>query len=560
MKTKKHYIFLLLTFINLTIFSQTMNWQFLKNAGGTSNDYCNDMCNDKNGNTIIVGESTSSTVTFDNITYNNPSGSYPISAIIAKYDSTGNLMWSKNYQGSYGAYKAVNSVAVDSVGNILVIGSFGGDSLKIDNTTLINNSAHADFFVAKFDPSGNLFWAKNFGGWSYDYGTSIAIDINNDVLITGYFYADTLKMDSITLLNPNTGCFGDVFVAKINSITGNTIWANRAGGYGKDISNCINSDKFGNIYIAGESQISTPMNFGNINLSTAGFSGMFMAKYDNNGQILWAKKAGGTFKDAFYDLVIDNNGNIYATGRYVGNASFDTIILPYIGWDDAFVCKYNTSGNVIWAKAITSSQNDIATKICHNDNNGNIYVSGFTENPFLVYGSDTINTQHGIFVLKLNAQGDTLYFDLGISSGYARSSVVSIDKQNNLHLAGSYTSKSLTFAQNSILNFDPLVSNYTTDIFTTKNNLNGYVTAIKSMEILDTEYDIYPNPSNDYFSISRLKGKSTISIIDVNGNYILEEKVNISSKIDIQNIKPGMYFIKIEAGASIFYKKLIIAR
>lgn len=533
-----------------------MNWQFLKNAGGTGNDYCNDMCNDKNGNTIIVGESTSSTVNYGSITYTN-TGSYPTSIIIAKYDPTGNVIWAKNYQGN-NSYVAANSVAVDSIGNILVTGSFGGNFLTIDNTTLTNNNGYPDIFIAKYDPSGNLLWAKSYGGWFYEYGTSIAVDINNDVLVTGYFYADTLKLDNITLLNPNMGCFGDVFVAKLNSTTGNTMWANRAGGYGKDIANCIATDKFGNIYVAGETQVSTPMNFGSINLSASGFSGMFIAKYNNNGQILWAKKAGGTFKDAFYDLVTDNNGDIYATGRYNGNAIFDTIILPYMGWDDSFVCKYDTNGNVVWAKSIMTSQNDLATKICHDHNNGTTYVSGFTENPFLIYGTDTIDTQHGIFVLKLNAQGDTLYFDIGISSGYARSSVISIDDQNNLHLSGNYTSKSMAFAQNSILNTDQVVSNYTTDIFIAKNNINGYVTATNSLISIYSEYNIYPNPSYNYFSISGLKSKSNISIIDVSGNFVLEQKVNINSSINIESFTPGIYTVKIEDGVNAFYRKLII--
>ena len=562
MKTKKYYLFLLFTFTNLTIFSQTANWQFLKNAGGTKSEYCNDMCSDKNGNTIIVGESTSPTMSFGATTFTNPASSYPTSAIIAKYDSAGNIIWAKNYPGM-NAYVAVNSVAVDSSNNILVIGSFGGNSLIIENTTLVNNTAQPDVFVAKFDPSGNLFWAKNYGGWSYDFGTSVAVDINNDILITGYFYADTLKMDNITLLNPNMGCFGDVFVAKLNSSTGNTIWANRAGGYGKDIPNCIKTDRFGNVYSAGETQVSTPMNFGSFNLTNASFSGMFIAKYDNNGQILWAKKAGGSFKDAFKDLTIDDvSGNIYAVGKHVGASPFDNIILPSVGYmENAFVAKYDSMGNVIWAKAILSAQDGFAMKVCHSSN-GNIFVSGTTQDLSLMYDSiTTVNTPNGLFLLNIDSQGNMLSSNNSITSGNVRqSALVSIDSQDNLFISGNYISKYLSLSPYSISNHDTNPSSNTFDIYFAKGSVNPLTTSVKQKEFNPTDIILYPNPANKYFSISNIKGYLNISVIDVNGNYILDKKVSANSEINIENIKPGMYSVKIEDGASILYKKLIIAR
>ena len=264
--------FYILLFLSFAANAQLINWQFAKHIGGSGSDGCAKICNDKNGNTIFAGNSSSSSVTIDNLSFYNPAPSYPSSIILAKYDSTGNVMWAKNYPGSSGGYKAVNSVALDSADNILITGTFSGGSLVIDTITLLSKG-YSDIFTAKFDPSGNVLWARNFGGWFYNYGMSITADVHNDVLLAGYFYSDTLKMDTITILNPNMGCFGDVIVAKLNSATGNVIWAKRAGGYGKDIANCIKTDKWGNVYVADESQVSTPMNFDSINVSAAGVVG-----------------------------------------------------------------------------------------------------------------------------------------------------------------------------------------------------------------------------------------------------------------------------------------------
>ena len=246
----------------------------------------------------------------------------------------------------------------------------------------------------------------------------------------------------------------------------------------------------------------------------------------------------------------------------MGASPFDNIILPSVGYmENAFVAKYDSMGNVIWAKAILSAQDGFAMKVCHSSN-GNIFVSGTTQDLSLMYDSiTTVNTPNGLFLLNIDSQGNMLSSNNSITSGNVRqSALVSIDSQDNLFISGNYISKYLSLSPYSISNHDTNPSSNTFDIYFAKGSVNPLTTSVKQKEFNPTDIILYPNPTNKYFSISNIKSHVIISIIDVNGNFIMEKKINANSEINIENIIPGMYSIKIEDGASILYKKLIIAR
>src|SRR5688572_5244409 len=90
-------------------------------------------------------------------------------------------------------------LAADHNGNSYVTGSFK-DTITFGTFTLFSNDFSTDIFVVKFDPSGNVLWAKNAGSPGEDKGSGIAIDSSGNCFVTGTFDGNSsIDFDSITL-------------------------------------------------------------------------------------------------------------------------------------------------------------------------------------------------------------------------------------------------------------------------------------------------------------------------------------------------------------------------
>jgi hypothetical protein len=221
-------------------------------------------------------------------------------------------------------------------------------------------------------------WAKGMGGTANEYANSIQLDGSNNTYITGNF-AGTADFDpgaGVANLNGHANFF-DIFIARYDN-AGNYIWAKNIGGRGDDVANSLKLDTGGNLYITGsfEDTVDFDPGPGIANLTSAN-GDLFIAKYDNSGNYLWAKKIGGSGCEG-YDIELDNSGNIYLTGYYFQTNDFDpgvgvaTLTAPA---NNAFIAKYDNSGNYIWAKGIGGSSNNYGLYLTL-DAPGNIYLTG----------------------------------------------------------------------------------------------------------------------------------------------------------------------------------------
>jgi hypothetical protein len=143
-------------------------------------------------------------------------------------------------------------------------------------------------------------------------------------------------------------------------------------------------DDSNNTHVTGILSGSATFGPGEINettLNSSAFDDIFIAKYDSNGNLFWAKSAGGTMGDIATGIAVDGSGNSFVTGRFWNEMTFGQgeNILTLIGsrFQDIFLAKYNTNGGTVWAKSALGSsygQNlpyDIAI-----DAFGNSYVTG----------------------------------------------------------------------------------------------------------------------------------------------------------------------------------------
>ncbi|MCH8902458.1 MAG: T9SS type A sorting domain-containing protein [Bacteroidetes bacterium] len=285
------------------------------------------------------------------------------------------FLWA-NVIGSTGADVSYG-IAIDDTGNVYLTGYFAGttDFDPGAGTANLTSVGDADIFFAKYDMNGNYVWAHSIGtGWR-DEGLDITVDDLGNVYITGYFRdpADFDPGAGISILTPVAS--QDIYFAKYDA-AGNYLWARAIGSKLIDLGADISVDASGNVYLTGSIQDTTDFDpgAGTAILTT---SGAFFAKYDSGGNYLWANVLDGC---AGSRIDIDNSANVYVTGYFFGTVDFDpgagTTNLTSVGLYDIFFAKYDSAGNLLWARNMGGPSLDVGASIVVDDS-GKIYLTGF---------------------------------------------------------------------------------------------------------------------------------------------------------------------------------------
>ena len=169
--------------------------QWTKLLGSSINEGNNtDVTMDSSGNVYIMGS------TYSALSGHSSSGGLDI--ILAKYNSSGSLQWTKQY-GTSDEDSPVD-MQIDTNGNNYIVGQTTGD---FENYT--NNGSY-DIFISKFNSSGNLNWTKQYGTSERENVHSLAIDLNENIYITG---STEGSMDG----NVKSEAYTDIFLMKLNS-------------------------------------------------------------------------------------------------------------------------------------------------------------------------------------------------------------------------------------------------------------------------------------------------------------------------------------------------------
>ena len=232
---------------------------------------------------------------------------------------------------------------------------------------------------------------NGLGDWN-DEASAIAVDDEGNVYVTG-------KCES-------PGTYYDYVTIKYDK-DGNELWVKRYNGSwnDNDEASAIVVDDEGNVYVTGWSLgASTGRDYATI-------------KYDKDGNELWVKRYDGTVKwdDVAYSIAIDNEGNVYVTGKSRGNNTrYDYTTL-----------KYDKDGNELWLKRYNDPGNgwDNAYSIAV-DNYGNVYVTGVSNYDYVT--------------IKYNNDGNELWLKRynGSGNGYDEASAIAVDDEGNVYVTG----------------------------------------------------------------------------------------------------------------------------
>ena len=564
MKLKFAFLYFVLIFSIENLYSQS-NWLWAKSSqtfGNGIRNSCASVGTDATGNIIITGEFHNSSIKFGSITLVNadPSG-FRWDFYIVKYDSSGNVLWAKRAGGTN--YDEGEGVCTDSNGNIFATGHFYSGTIIFGSDTLTNSQqGTAGSFIVKYDSNGNVLWAKSVQGLSIDWGYSVSADPSGNVFVTGEFSSDTLYFGSSVIVTKTSSTA--VFVAKYDP-NGNVLWAkSNVGTFSANDRGCsVSADPFGNAFVVGHFA-SLTATFGTTTLTNSATSGtfdFFIAKYDPNGNVLWAKSAAGTKDETGFSVSTDAAGNAYVTGHYLSpTMSFGNIVLTNINNNNngnVFVVKYEASGGVVWAESSQelsqgSNNSDVGRSISVNTA-GNIFVTGCFSSDTISFGSQMLtpptNSSGTIFVATYDPNGNVLCATYLISGDWGVSAIAA-DLFGNAAVVGNFGMNPF------IVGADTLTRTGIEDLFISKYRCENNV-GLHEFGNGET-ISIYPNPSNGIFTLNSQSAKGEIYIYNLLGEVIYKSKMNSSvSRIDLSEHANGIYFVRIISSSEIYSGKLL---
>ncbi len=360
--------------------------------------------------------------------------------------------WAKSAGGV--SYDNATTIAADNMGNIYATGYYSSGSITFGTNTITNtDSGTADVFLVKYTSSGSVVWAKGAGGTGYDLVQSVATDVAGNVYITGYFQSPSIVFDTFTLTNT---ALATIFLAKYDTL-GNVVWARASSGNYADYAYSVHADANGYVYITGKFG-SSSVSFGGYTLNNIGAEDIFISKYDADGNVVWAKGAGGDGTDNATSITTDPAGNVYVCGWFDGiNSQYggDTLYNDSIGTTDLFLAKYDTAGNIIWVKTAGGLGDAQAISVAIGDS-GIVYLAG-NYSIDLSFGADTVtNTGIGstsdIFLAKFDTSANLIWLKSAGGSGSDNVQSITVDIYNSVYVAGYFLSPTLVFGSYTLTN------------------------------------------------------------------------------------------------------------
>jgi len=403
---------ILLFFTKTTFSEKVLNYDWLQTIGPFNNSISTvsfDLTTDSLGNSFTTGI-TSTSIYNQAKTLND--------YFLSGFDTNGKLIC-----GVQDGAVPVNgwtplswsyTIIQDSQGYLFISGTVVG---KLNGQ---NMTGDWDYFLMKYDKSCKLIWTRQYGEIGTQMvGKKLTIDSQDNLFLTGAYS----KTNSLSQYG--------YFVAKLSNKNGDVIWKSTVTvtAVGPVIyfdAQGITLDSNGNIYTTGGT------NQGGAN--QIGSTDYFLTKLDSTGKLVWSLQVGVTNLSTWGQAIAtDSSNNLYITGSTQGSLSNQT---PR-GFNDYFLAKYNSNGQLQWSKQNGVVGGNAAGENLLIDSQNNIYLQGQTDSslitqvPFVLrqdYFIAVYNTTGG--VLSLKEDGDS-YIEL-YPHGIGR------DGKGNIYSAGKY--------------------------------------------------------------------------------------------------------------------------
>lgn len=533
---------------------------------------------DPSNNVYMAGFYYGDSICIGPVTYYNPiNPTNNTQTLIVKYNSAGNVLWSK--AGMHGESRPI-SITTDHKGNLYVFGYFITDSIRFDSQLLENErfdfahpGSNACYYLLKYDEYGNLLWTDNGIGSIHPDGDylkagGIAADAAGDIYISSTYNVDTLTIGSIKLSNAADSS-DDIFVIKYNT-SGNILWAKSFGGAKNDYVLDVTSNG-SKVFFTGYFK-SGYLDFGGTRLYNNDMKG-YVACIDINGNALWAQSAGG--KGIARCVSTDKKGNAYVAGGFADTLVFDSYSL-YNTNGGYFVIKYDSAGTMQAPKVLKPLEHQtsccdvysMTTDACNGvwltvnmepgkgiaiDNNTTVYPPGGSVDPTLIAGYDA----EGNLIDHL-----TLPSGGGYNSGLSNTGL-SADSRGNIFFSGDFRVIDPFVIGPDALHLD---NGQQTNIFIAKyKTASACADTVMPVYPANPNIKIYPDPANDECFLSYngdLRRGGIMTLRDITGRLINIYKMTAAlTPFSVANLPAGMYMCEIKVtGRENYSLRLVIVR
>jgi hypothetical protein len=237
------------------------------------------------------------------------------------------------------------------------------------------------------------------------------------------------------------------------------------------------TDKAGNNFLVGFYRDTLIFGLDTLIYNHGGLLGTFIAKYNSNGNSVWAKTCSGNSNATGTSVAADANGNVYLGGYFqMAPIVFDTDTLANLGLGATmFLVKYDSLGNVLWSESFGGVGNVTLENLIA-DGLGNLYAVGSFTTPTVnfdtcvIANTDSTHNTEDFFLVKFDSNGSALWARTGIGIGDESGMAVGVDAASNVYVAGNFTSPKFIFDTDSLTNHN---ANNKADVFLLKYDTNG---------------------------------------------------------------------------------------
>lgn len=319
-------------------------WVKPTSTSGPSCEYhCGRVATDNAGNSFITGKFADSLTLGTNVL--TGSGFF-----IGRYNADGAVVWARRVGPSTFGDATLSDewgprVAADNLGGVVLLARLGSAEF---GTTNISNGGGENFVLARYLADGTLAWARSAA--PNTWGGALAVDGSGNSFVTGLCGSDSFGTTNFS----GTGTQG-VFLAKFD-LNGNALWIKGAASQSLSFympPKGIAVAESGDIVVCG--QFGGPLNFGATTLTNAGMWDVYIARFDVDGDLLWAKRGGSTNRESALGVGVDRDGNAYFAGAI--NDEGGTVLHPSTAFDGYtlndlhhYLVKYSATGEVLWAR------------------------------------------------------------------------------------------------------------------------------------------------------------------------------------------------------------------
>ncbi len=404
-------------------------WEWVRTVGGVRSDSVTRIATDSKGMTTVLGQFEGTNTIGQTVLVAPPNNR---TLFLAQYDASGLPQWAVQSVGT--KTETPTGLAIDDSGNHYVVGYFNSSSLTFNTTVLTNPaSSYNEVFVAKYSAQGALQWAKAFGGERDDYARAVTVDGEGNIVVIGDFTSDNMAWDDIVITNLGGG---DVFTTKLNP-QGEVLWVRTAGDSGLHEGYAIAVDKASNIYVAG--RIWSQIQFGTNKFDSHFDMDTFLASYDAQGAVRWARQFGNFSVALPRAIAVDSQQRVLMTGYFDQSFVLDGHPLICRGSQDTFVAQFDPEGKALWVQVLGGPGGDTPKDLVVDSEDRVCVIGSFAQTAAFGDINLAAGTQRNTYLAVLDSAGQLLWVKQTGGNRSADGNTLALGSDGALVLAGSFS-------------------------------------------------------------------------------------------------------------------------